>query len=306
MGQGESYLQSVTELQALNGANTAIVGREVIRFVNVSGPDANGIYTLDTLLRGRRGTGQQAEVGHARGERFVLMSATWTGIVSVPLTDLYSARFYRAITLNSPIDDAGVYPLVWQGTCLRPYFVAHLEGTRDGSNNVDLTWVRRSRVSGDIDWNDQQGDIPLGETEEAYETYFYEEYIWPQQSTDAGSLTTTIRDIGGFTAYTEDDLVGRPISIQHQDDYLTEEYSVITGKQDNNVIFVDPPWRTAPANATPYAVMNTVIDQTEYDTTETSRYAVGDQTNPGSVIYAIVCQMSSAVGRGFGRAVWVW
>ena len=86
------------ELQALNGANAAILGNEIIHFVNVTGPDVDGLYTLDTLIRGRRGTGQWAEAGHARGDRFILLTSATVSIVPTPLTTLNAVRFYRDTT----------------------------------------------------------------------------------------------------------------------------------------------------------------------------------------------------------------
>jgi hypothetical protein len=222
----------------------------------------------------------------------------------MPLTDIGNVRFFRAITIGSPYDDAGVYNLSYTAACLKPYFVAHLEGSRDGSDNVDLTWVRRSRLSGDLDWEDQEGDIPLGETSEAYEVDYFEAYL--AALCDAASTTTTIRDVGAFTGLTDEDLAGRPVSIQHQDDYLTEEYSVVISRQDNNVINIDPPWDTAPAAGVPYSIQNLVADHTDSETSEASQYSAGEQTSVGDVIYATVYQMSSVVGRGFPRSIWVW
>jgi hypothetical protein len=41
-----------------------------------------------------------------------------------------------------------------------------LAGTRDGANNLTLTWLRRTRIGGE--WNDLT-DVPLGETAELYD-----------------------------------------------------------------------------------------------------------------------------------------
>jgi hypothetical protein len=42
----------------------------------------------------------------------------------------------------------------------------HISGARDGSANLTINWVRRTRVSGG--WQDAV-DVPLNETAEAYE-----------------------------------------------------------------------------------------------------------------------------------------
>jgi hypothetical protein len=47
-----------------------------------------------------------------------------------------------------------------------PYSPVHIWGERDGSNNLTITWVRRSRLRAPGIGN---GPVPLGEATEAYE-----------------------------------------------------------------------------------------------------------------------------------------
>ena len=52
------------------------------------------------------------------------------------------------------------------GLALRPLSPVHVRGTRTATGDLVLTWVRRTRVSGDA-W--EIAEVPLGEAAEAYE-----------------------------------------------------------------------------------------------------------------------------------------
>lgn len=75
------------------------------------------------------------------------------------------------------------------GRAERPYAPAQIRGTRDGSLNLTITWVRRTRLGGE--WLDWTGDVPLGETTEAYEVLIR----------NAGD-TATLRTITGLSSPT--------------------------------------------------------------------------------------------------------
>ena len=309
MVQGEDLLTSVSELDCLNGANTALLGNEVIRFANVSGPDVDGIYTLDTLIRGRRGTGQWAEAGHSRGSRLILLSVSTIRRVSTPLSHINSVRFYRAITLGSAMEDAAIYDLTYTAACLKPYAVADLRESRDGSNNISSTWKRRSRVSGDIDWNDAVADIPIGETAEAYEVDYYGPEIYNTYM--LGGTTTNVRKTNVFLNYTEEELLGMRVGIRHLDDYGTEEESFITNKVSDSEVNVDPPWSKAPVLNTPFSVLTREPAYTDESLVESAQFSAAEQTAAGisplgRPIWCVVYQMSSVVGRGFPSMIWAW
>src|SRR5690606_38597573 len=48
----------------------------------------------------------------------------------------------------------------------RPLSPVHVRGRREGSGDVSLSWVRRTRIGGD-GW--AQSEVPLGEASERYE-----------------------------------------------------------------------------------------------------------------------------------------
>jgi hypothetical protein len=54
----------------------------------------------------------------------------------------------------------------YAGVALKPYAPVHVAGSRDGSGNLSIRWVRRTRLGGH--WQDSV-DVPLSETSEGYE-----------------------------------------------------------------------------------------------------------------------------------------
>jgi len=70
------------------------------------------------------------------------------------------------------------------GNGFKPYAVAHPRATRDGSNNIDVTWKRRSRMRSG--WILSQ-DSALGEVSESYEIDVYD----PGFTTFKRTLTAT-------------------------------------------------------------------------------------------------------------------
>lgn len=53
------------------------------------------------------------------------------------------------------------------GRAEQPYAPVHIAGTRDGSNDLMIAWVRRTRIGGEL--VDLTGAVPLGDASEAYE-----------------------------------------------------------------------------------------------------------------------------------------
>ncbi len=158
-------LVSASETAVLNGANALLVGDEVIQFANAN-LNADGTYTLDTLLRGRRGT-EWATVGHALGERIVLLSEAALDRANLPDADLGVARFYKGVTLGGPVSEGMQKSLTFIGRSLMPYAPVDIRGVRTGSpSDWTIAWKRRTRLGGA--WKDAV-DVPLGEESEAYE-----------------------------------------------------------------------------------------------------------------------------------------
>jgi len=162
------YLASMPEADVLNGANRAALRGaggdwEVFQFCNAE-LVADREYLLTKLLRGQAGTEFLIPDEWAVGTDFVLLNG------AISQVDLAAAergldRHYRIGPAHLPYDDASYVREVFagQGVGLRPYAPVHLRANVDG--DVALSWVRRTRVEGDV-W--QSYEVPLGEEREAY------------------------------------------------------------------------------------------------------------------------------------------
>ncbi|MGN7611892.1 phage tail protein [Magnetococcales bacterium HHB-1] len=158
-------LESVTEEAVLNGANTALIGNEIIQFVNALFV-AEDTYELSVLLRGRRGS-EWAMESHVEGERFVLL-AEHSGVSSyrTESADFGKERLYKAATTYTDLEDANALSFVNSGVRLKPLSPVHIRGHRDPEGNLSIQWIRRTRVGGE--WQDGV-NVRLGEESERYE-----------------------------------------------------------------------------------------------------------------------------------------
>jgi Putative phage tail protein len=157
-------LESVTELQVLNGANACVIGDEVLQFRTAT---LIGLaqYQLSGLLRGRKGT-EDKIAGHAAGDRFILLTAPGVYRPVLEVGEVGIARSYKASSVGTLLSDAPPFSFTHSGRYAKPYAAAHLAGTRNGGGDLAMTWIRRTRL--DAPWADGI-DAPLGETTEAYE-----------------------------------------------------------------------------------------------------------------------------------------
>lgn len=163
-------LSGVSELSVLNGANTLLVGDEVIQFQNAV-QNMDGSYTISRLLRGRRGT-EWACGAHVEGETVLVLAGSAgaaSGVSRKPhaLSILNQLGYYRGITIGQDLTSSASQQFTIIGRDLKPYAPAQIAGTRDGSDNLTIDWVRRTRIGGD--WQDLIGDVPISEESELYD-----------------------------------------------------------------------------------------------------------------------------------------
>lgn len=165
-------LSDSTETNVLNGTNWAAIGIdgrwEIIGFVNVTdNGDAN--YTLDTLLRGLNGT-EHAMDQHAVNDIFVMLDTNDLARLNMLTSLIGVEQVYKIVSVYE--NSQAISPVTFTNNAvgLKPYSPVKLAATRDGSNNIIITWVRRSRIYNE--WDDN-ADIPLGETTEAYEVEIF-------------------------------------------------------------------------------------------------------------------------------------
>jgi hypothetical protein len=182
-------LASATQESVLNGANLAAVGDgtsdnwEVFQFTEAN-LSSNGTYQLSRLLRGQAGSEALMPDDWPVGSYVVLLNG-------VPKQfDLASSardlvRHYRVGTaLRELSDNSYVHEIrAFSGIGLRPYAPTHFRSVLDANGDRSFSWVRRTRVDGD-GWG--AGDVPLGETYEAYQVRVH----------DTGGALIRVVDLG--------------------------------------------------------------------------------------------------------------
>jgi hypothetical protein len=164
-------LTSVDDVTLLNGANLAAVQTsagvwEIIQFGTAT-LVSPGVYNLSHLLRGQYGTEGAMLNPTATGASFVILD---TSIFEVSMTASDRNLAYNWKYGPAPFDVGDpAYTTAQEtftGVGLRPYAPCHITGTRDGSHNLTLAWIRRDRDPAADSWDSIE--IPMSETSEAY------------------------------------------------------------------------------------------------------------------------------------------
>ncbi len=164
-------LQSAESLSILNGANTAAIGDgspagwEVFQFTSavLVEPD---LYELTGRIRAQAGSEPEMGPAWPAGSQVVFLRRGLDQL-DLPLGARGLERHYRIGAASRGTDDPTVVlrRAAFDGIGLRPYRPVHLASTRLANGDVEINWIRRSRIDGD-GWN--YGDVPLGEDRESY------------------------------------------------------------------------------------------------------------------------------------------
>jgi hypothetical protein len=166
-GGALSGLPDIDVLAGGNGAAVQTTGGawEVLQFAHAElvGPRR---YRLTRLLRGQCGTDQAMAEGAAAGADFVLLNGAVAALpvgpeqLGLPLRyrfgparDSHAAPTFAELTIAAA------------GLGLKPFAPVQLRARRDGSGNVELAWIRRTRFGG-VGW--ELSEVPLNEEREAY------------------------------------------------------------------------------------------------------------------------------------------
>ncbi len=157
-------LSSVTYANLLEGLQAALIGDEVVYFRDAV-LNADRTYTLRGFLRGRRGT-EAAMTTHAAGERFILLTPATVKRIAQETSDIGKTRLYKMVTSGATLSSAVAKSFTNDGAALKPYAPVHVGGGRTADGSLLLSWVRRTRISGE--WRSNV-DCPLGEASEAYQ-----------------------------------------------------------------------------------------------------------------------------------------
>ena len=187
--QTNGTLYSASAEAVLGGANHVAIGAhgrwEILGYRDAT-DNEDGTWTCTGLLRGRLGT-EHACASHAARDRAIGLDAAYLRRLPLELSERGSARYYKPVTIGMTLDDTAAQAFTGDAEALKPYSPVHIAATRDGSGNLTLTWVRRTRLGGA--WLDYV-DAPLHEASEAYEVDIL----------DAGAVVRTIAGLTGPTA----------------------------------------------------------------------------------------------------------
>ena len=173
LGYAGSTLESMSEDLIIAGYNAAWLGPasgqggEVIQFATAT-LTAPGTYRLSNLLRGRLGT--EANTTHGSNEVFVLLRSTTLGRSEFGPADWYYSRLFKPVSVLTNEVDTTAQAFTNNGVGKMPRSPVHVAGARDGSNNLSLSWVRRTRLQVP---GLGLGPVPLGELTEAYSIDIY-------------------------------------------------------------------------------------------------------------------------------------
>lgn len=124
-----------------------------------------GQFELSDLLRGRRGT-EHAVGLHTTDDVAVFIPAESTESLDYGQADWNLERQYAAASIGQTAEDVMFIDFTATGERLKPRSPVQITGERDGSNNLTLEWIRRTRLFAPPMG---YGDAPLGEASESYE-----------------------------------------------------------------------------------------------------------------------------------------
>ena len=157
-------LSSVTETQALNGANPIVLGNEELNFKNAV-LIATNTYRVSGFLRGRKGT-ESAMASHLAGDRFVFADiSTWRRI-SASSAEIGVTRYYKAVSFGMTLQQTSARAFANSADGLECLSVVNPGVGVDAAGNATINFSRRGRLY--AEWRDYV-DVPLSEATESYE-----------------------------------------------------------------------------------------------------------------------------------------
>lgn len=138
-------LGTITTEQLLNGLNIAVVGEEIIGFRDAEELNP-GQFRLSGLLRGLRDTVDHTST-HVLGERFILIDTDIIQFAALTNVVINQPRFWKGLSLGQTDSDVSSFQQNITGENLVPFRPVTIDGTRDGSDNLTITWDRQDRAS---------------------------------------------------------------------------------------------------------------------------------------------------------------
>lgn len=152
-------LGSVAADALAGGANRALIGDEVVQFVEAERVDS-GHWRLRGLLRGRGGTERAASAGHDAGSVFVLLDDT---LVPVDMNRLTPVPDMQLAAIGLLDDEPVMAGLANAQGSIKPLCPVHLRRWNLADGGYAFSWTRR--IAGAWDWP----DMPAGNTPQLYQ-----------------------------------------------------------------------------------------------------------------------------------------
>ena len=168
----------------MNGQNQIMVGDELCAYgvagatqlVNIDsdGPGAvdrsdRGVYFHNNFLRGLRGTETEINGTNRVFERVIALNEGSFKFVPLGYPDIGKTLFFKAATPGMDLGDFEAKEVVFTARNLKPVNVANPIGVRDASNNLTITWDRRTRANVRLLGNSA---LPYGEDTDKYRVDF--------------------------------------------------------------------------------------------------------------------------------------
>lgn len=189
-------LESITleAMLASYRANLALVGNEIIQFQTAT-LETDGSYTLTGLVRGARGTEAETD-SHVPGERFLLLSTVGRKH-PIGAADIGDTDYYMPVSMGLTAGTGTPVELTFSAAANRPRAVAHLTLEREANDDWTITWMRRTRIGGNLVAG---RDVPLGEVSELYEVDILDDgaAVRTIVVTDAEAVYTAAQQIEDF------------------------------------------------------------------------------------------------------------
>lgn len=176
------------------GTNLALIGNELIAFANCEQLQL-GTWRLYNLLRGLKGTEQFIST-HDANESFFLIDSTKYTNYTYGNSEIGQTRYYRASN-DSPNQYSLTVTSPQTTRRLMPYAPYYFSASRDGSNNLTVSFLRRSRFVATSLLNDS----PLGETSAVFEADIYSGTTIVRTITSTASAGGSVIDPSLMTVY---------------------------------------------------------------------------------------------------------
>lgn len=137
-------LSSRTDLEVLNGANRLYLGGEVLGFQTATLIGSNR-YRLSNLLRGLRDTETRGQTYyHQIGELGMMLDTSTFIKFDRPLRE--SGLFFKLVPAGKAMLNVQRKWKMLASATLQPSTPTQITTSRDGSNNITVRWVRRTRI----------------------------------------------------------------------------------------------------------------------------------------------------------------